>query len=242
MCRQSRPTLLLTRPAAASRRFADQARAAFGPDLPVLIAPLMVPEFYAPPLPDWQPEGMLFTSETGVEAFGRLKKGDGPAICVGPRTAEAAAAAGYQAEVVGGDAEGLVRELRARGLPGRWLHARGREAAGQLAERLNDAGMQVTELVVYAQNPLPLSEEALRLFTEMPERLVVPVFSPRSGRLLVEALGGLRCPGLRLAVISQAAARAVAPLGATRIEVAPTPDLEGMLSALFRLPELSPGA
>lgn len=242
MSRQSRPILLLTRPKAASQRFALQARAAFGADLPVEIAPLMAPVFYAPPLPEAPPRGMIFTSETGVEAFARLESRRGPAICVGPRTAEAAEAMGWQAEVVGGDAEGLVRELTARGLPGRWLHARGREAAGGMAGRLNAAGLQVDEAVVYAQEPLPLSARATRLLQDCPDQLVIPVFSPRSGTLLVQAAGGKPLTALRLAVISAAAAQTVAPFGARALEVAPTPDLAGMLAALSRLPGIASNA
>lgn len=233
---QYRPLLLLTRPEPASLRFADQARAMFGADFDVLISPLMTTVFYRPALPEWQPEGMIFTSETGVAAFAALESRRGTAICVGPRTAEAAADLGWQAEIVGGDAEGLVRELTARRLQGRWLHARGREAAGNLAGRLNAAGMQVHELVVYAQDPQPLSGEAADLLAACPGRVVIPVFSPRSGRLLVEALPRRSYPGLRLAVISEAAALAVAPLGAACTEIAPTPDLDGMLSAISRLP------
>lgn len=233
---QYRPLLLLTRPEPASLRFADQARAAFGTGFDVLIAPLMTTVFFHPALPEWQPEGMIFTSETGVAAFAALESRRGTAICVGPRTAEAAEAAGWQAEVVGGDAEGLVRELTARQLKGRWLHARGREAAGNLAGRLNAAGMEIHELVVYAQDPLPLSKEAADLLMHNPERLIIPVFSPRSGRLLAEALSDRPCPRLRLAVISAAAARAVAPLRADWVTIAPTPDLDGMLCALSDLP------
>ncbi|RRH76572.1 uroporphyrinogen-III synthase [Falsigemmobacter faecalis] len=233
---QYRPLLLLTRPEPASLRFADQARAAFGPEVDLLIAPLMQTVFYRPALPEWQPEGMIFTSETGVAGFAALESRRGAAICVGPRTAEAAAEHGWQAEVVGGDAEGLVRDLTARRLAGRWLHARGREAAGNLAGRLNAAGMAVTEAVVYAQDPLPLSAEAAEMLERCPERVVIPVFSPRSGRLLVDALPARAFPQLRLAVISEATARAVAPLSASAVAIAPTPDLDGMLSAISRLP------
>jgi len=162
MAAQSRPTLLLTRPEPAATRFAAQLRDRFGDGLEILSSPLMAPVFLAAPLPGGGWQGTIFTSETGVEGLRRLTDRRGPAICVGPRTAEAAQAAGWQAEVIGGDAEGLVAALAAQPRPGLWLHARGREAAGDLAARLRKAGMSVAEAVVYAQEPRPLTDRRPR--------------------------------------------------------------------------------
>ena len=239
MAAQSRPTLLLTRPEPAATRFAAQLRERFGDGLEILSSPLMAPVFLAPTLPGgWQ--GTIFTSETGVEGLRRLTGRRGPAVCVGPRTAEAAQAAGWQAEVIGGDANGLVAALTRQPRPGLWLHARGREAAGDLAARLRTAGMSVTEAVVYAQEPRPLTEAArARLMEGAP--VIVPLFSPRSAGLFVAQTGGTVAP-LLVAAISKAAADAVGPLGALRVECAPTPDGPGMLTALARLMGAGAGA
>lgn len=232
MARQSRPTVLLTRPAEASERFAAQMRARFG-DVPVVVSPLMAPAFLAPALPDaW--DGVILTSETGARALARLTARRGPAICVGPRTAAAAAALGWQAEAVGGDAEGLVAALAARGLAGRWLHARGREAAGDLAARLNAAGAEVAEAVVYAQVAQPLSAEA-RAVLSAAAPVVVAVFSPRSARLLAAEAGPAPRAPLAAVAISPAAAAPVQALARAGLEVAPTPDAAGMLEALGRV-------
>lgn len=239
MAAQSRPTLLLTRPEPAATRFAAQAREVLGEGLCIVGSPLMVPEFLAPDLPDgW--DGTLFTSETGVEGLRRLTPLRGPAVCVGPRTAEAAQAAGWQAEALGGDAEGLVAALCARPLQGRWLHARGREAAGDLAARLRAGGMQVEEAVVYAQEPRPLTPQARALLNGA-DPVVVALFSPRSARLFVAQAQGAAAP-LHVVAISRAAAEAAEPLRPQRVEVAATPDAPGMLAALARLTGAGPGA
>ena len=71
MARQSRaPTILLTRPQAQSRRFAQELRQVT--DLPVLIAPLMEAHVLAPDLPKASFRAVILTSETGAWAWLRL--------------------------------------------------------------------------------------------------------------------------------------------------------------------------
>ena len=238
MAAQSRPTLLLTRPEPAATRFAAQVRGAFGDGLAIVISPLMVPVVLDAPLPDgW--DGTLFTSEAGVAGLARLTARRGAAICVGPRTAAAAQAAGWQARALGGDANGLVAALAAAPLTGHWLHARGREA-GDLAGRLRAAGMAVTEAVVYAQEPQAPTPQA-RALLDGPAPLQVALFSPRSAQLFAAMARGAAAP-LHIAAISAAAARAVEPLAPRRVEIAATPDAPGMLAALARLSATGPGA
>ena len=112
--------VLLTRPAPQSRRFASQLAQRFGPRVAPLISPLMATQFLEAALPDGCPGGLIFTSQTGVEAAirmrGRLAErlrgaGAGPALrayCVGARTAEAARTAGFEAVSAAGDADALV--------------------------------------------------------------------------------------------------------------------------------------
>lgn len=243
MAIQSRLPVLLTRPAAAAQRFAEQISTIWPERLQPVIAPLMAPVFFSPDLPPEPLGQVIFTSETGVEALGRLTQTRGQAICVGPRTAQAAETLGWRAEIVGGDAEGLVRALTQAPRQGLWLHARGREAAGQMAARVRMGGMNVVEAVVYAQNAQPLASHAIACLTDKAP-LLVPVFSPRSGRILVEQLAPLQQAGARLAplhviAISQAAARAVESLLPQSVVIAPSPDAPGMIQALRQLPALS---
>jgi uroporphyrinogen-III synthase len=236
MTAQSRPVLLLTRPAEASRRFAAQAQARL-PGLGVVISPLLAPVFLAADLPGaW--DGVLFTSETGVEALARLTALRGPAVCVGTRTADAARAAGWQARALGGDAEGMVAGLTAAPLQGHWLHARGADAAGDLAARLRAAGMAVTEVIVYDQRPQPLSAQA-RAVLAGPGPVWLAVFSPRSARIFVAEAGDIAAP-VQAVAISPAAAAALG--GLCPVAVAAAPDASAMLDALAGLAGKDGGA
>jgi uroporphyrinogen-III synthase len=236
MTAQSRPVLLLTRPAEASARFAAQVQQRV-PGVRVVISPLMAPAFLAPGLPDgW--DGVLFTSETGVAGLTRLTDRRGPAVCVGARTADAAQAAGWQAQALGGDAEGMVAGLMAAPLQGHWLHARGADAAGDLAARLRAAGMAVTEAIVYDQRPQPLSAQAHAVLAG-PGPVWLAVFSPRSARLFVAEAGDIAAP-VQAVAISPAAAAVLT--GVCPVVVAARPDAAAMLDALGGLAGKDGGA
>lgn len=240
MPRQSRPLLILTRPAPAAQRFATdlaarlQVRGLSCPE--TLIFPLMAPESLNAALPEPPPDGVLFTSETGVAALSARVGWRVPAICVGPQTELVAQQNGWPARMLGGDAERMVEGLTAAPLQGRWLHARGEDAAAPLAEILSALGMRVSEAVVYRQAAQPMPPTARAAFAQSARPVLVPVFSPRSGRLLVAELdGGRLAAPLWLAAISAAAARAMEPLAPARVEIAETPDGPGMLKAVERL-------
>jgi uroporphyrinogen-III synthase len=120
----------------------------------------------------------------------------------------------------------------ASGERGPFLHARGREARGEVAARLRAAGIGCVEAVVYDQVALPLSAEAQALLAgDAP--VLVPLFSPMSAARLAAALAGipLRAP-LLVAAMSPAVSAAwtgPAPLG---LAVARRPDAPAMLDAL----------
>jgi uroporphyrinogen-III synthase len=128
-----RATLLLTRPRAASERFAAEIAAR---DLPleVVIAPLMeiVPTGDLPPLPEGA--ALIFTSSNAVEAAG---PGQGRrAWCVGARTRQAAAEAGFDAVLAGATADELVAHVVDLRPDGPLVHVHGRHQRGDVADRL----------------------------------------------------------------------------------------------------------
>jgi uroporphyrinogen-III synthase len=235
MARQSRPAVmppfLLTRPNAQGDRFADALRARFGPDLRIVTSPLMVRHDLTPALPD-DVAGLIFTSETGVAALGRLRPAEGlPAWCVGDRTAQAARQAGYEARSAAGDATALVALILAEAPPGPLLHARGEDSRGAVAERLTAAGIPTTEALVYAQRPKPLTAEARRLL-EGADAVILPLFSPRTALLLAaELAAGPALAPLWIVALSPAVAEAAAPLAPARHAVAATPDAVALLDA-----------
>ncbi len=232
MARQSRaPTLLLTRPAAQSQRFAQQLRARLG-DVAVVISPLMQTEFLQPALPARDFQAVIFTSETGVEAAMRLQINlPTRAFCVGNRTAAVARAEGFAAQSAEGEVEALAAMILASGINGPILHLRGADSAGDLAGVLTKGGLETVSLIVYRQNPLALSAAAMDLM-ESAQPILIPVFSPRSARLLVQALPKAVAGPLLIVAISKAAATAAEALGTAHITIAAHPDGENMLHAV----------
>ncbi len=217
------PVVLLIRPQQAAERFA--ARIA-----PMGLRALIAPMLRIVPVPHdaaalQAAKGLVFTSENGVRFAG---PGRGrPAWCVGPRTAEAAAAAGYDAITGPGDAARLIPLISDLG-PG-WLHAHGRHLA---------ATLPVPGVVVYDQQALPLPAPAQALLHGSAP-VILPLFSPRSARLAAQALAPLAAGGplapLRLIAISEAARKAWDahwPGPALPAVVTDTPDAEGVLRAL----------
>ncbi|MDO5706528.1 MAG: uroporphyrinogen-III synthase, partial [Paracoccus sp. (in: a-proteobacteria)] len=215
------PTVLLTRPDADSRRFADQLAAdADTSALPVLIAPLMriVPLPHDPAALE-AARGLLFTSAQAVPFAGA---GRGRiAYCVGGHTAGAARAAGFDVIEGPGDAAGLAPIVATATVP--LVHPRGRYLA-------RDLGAQ--GVIVYDQEQLPPEPTALDLLAgDAP--VILPLFSPRSARLAAGMAQGSRAP-LWIAPIS-VAARQAWDGPAARCETALTPDAPGIHAAIRRL-------
>lgn len=235
MVRQSRPSVLLIRPTDASARFAAQIAARFGDDLPVLLSPVLQPAFVTPAWDDAAIDGVIFSSETGVRGFCLASPLRGlPAWCVGPRTAEAAQAAGFAAQDCGGTAQTLLAHLRANPPAGRLIHARGRDTTGNLARDLRAAGVQADDAVVYAQNALPLTPEA-RALLHGASPVIVPLFSPRTGQIFATQLTpGLTAP-LWLVGLSAAVTRLASGIAAQRRGTAQAPTALAMLQAMERM-------
>lgn len=237
MAPQSRPLpVLLTRPSDRGDRFAADLAARFGDAVVPVSSPMMAPVFLAPDWPDAPYSSLILTSETGVEAAALLRDAGralpARAICVGDRTAQAAEAAGFAAASAQGDAEALIAMVLEGADDGPFLHLRGRDARGDIAPRLTAKGRPAHAAVVYAQDPLPLTDRARALLAgDAP--VVVPLFSPRSADLLA-AQGPFTAP-LLVAAISPAAAARASALRPDRLETALRPDAAAMMEALALL-------
>lgn len=230
--------LLLTRPEADSTRFARAARAA-GWQGEVLIAPLLRIALLPPPLAALEDAAALVvTSQHAVAALAAAtSRRDWPIWCVGPRTAEAARHAGFaQLQEGGGDAMALRATLLRDPPPAPVLHLRGAHASMDIAAELNAAGIPASACVVYDQIAQPLGADARARLAQGGD-LVLPVFSPRSARLLVEALHTDENPRARLHLlaISSAAEAAAQGMPWASIQCAQSPDARAMLAALGRV-------
>lgn len=238
MARQSRaPVVLLTRPAPQSQRFAQALQARL-PSVQVIVSPLMQTEWLHPPLPDRPFHALILTSETGAEAAGRLRATGTPlpatAFCVGPRTTEAARAAGFAAISADGDVHALAALIRAAHPQGPLLHIRGEDVAGNLTETLTNSGIETHSVTLYAQRPCPLSPAA-RTLLQAEGPVLVPLFSPRSAQILAQALpADVKAP-LWIAAISPAAATEAQALTPARLTIAPHPDGGNMLHTVLQM-------
>lgn len=224
-------TILITRPEPEASRFADRLRADHGPGVAVLCAPLMR-TCWTGELPALSgAETLIFTSRHGVAGFCRQSdRRDLPGYAVGPATARAAHEAGLSAVACGGDAGALLQRIAEDGARGPFLHARGAHVAADIAGALRAAGKDAAQAVVYEQTPLPLSDAA-RTALAGTAPVVVPVMSPRSGRLLMAALRTL--PGrpaapLFFAAISRNAAQTIPAGTAVQVRAARLPDAQSV--------------
>ncbi|GLS86216.1 uroporphyrinogen III methyltransferase [Cypionkella aquatica] len=231
MARQSHPTILLTRPAQQSQRFAAQIGGA-------VISPLMRPEFSTPHLPREDFSAIVLTSETGAEAAGRISATGAPlpkrAFCVGNRTADAAQKLGFEASSAAGDADDLLAHILRAQPAGQVLLLRGQDSAGDLQNRLVLAGIPTVSLVIYRQIALQLNDEAITIL-QGAAPVILPVFSPRSARILAAELRRIAAVApIWLAALSAAVADGF-DFPTVRTEIALRPDSAAMRAAIDAL-------
>ena len=209
------PTVLLTRPLPAARRFAGLI------DAPCVISPLMAPDWLDPGPPP-EAEAYIFTSATAVAGWTRLHSARGVAYCVGDRTAQVAREAGFQAQSAKGDVTSLAALLDT--LPQQTLlHVRGTHVAG-------DLGARVKPYTVYEQRPRDLTPEATALLASN-ATVILPLFSPRSVALFAAQNSPLQARLVPVA-ISKAVGKGIAEAGLGTAMIADVPDAPGMARAI----------
>lgn len=179
-------------------------------------------------------ETLVFTSRNGVEGFCRLSPGRNlRAYAVGAATAEAARAQGFDAIAAEGDAASLLALIEREGARGPFLNPRGEHVAADIAGALRAQGSEAADVIVYTQEAQPLSPEARRaLDGDAP--VILPLMSPRNGRLFFADAGDVRAP-LLVAAMSRNVADTVPEGAATRLIVAKTPDMGALCAALHDL-------
>ncbi|GAA5074744.1 uroporphyrinogen-III synthase [Roseibacterium beibuensis] len=228
MSDNAKPLILLTRPKAQSERFARALRDRLG-EVEVVIAPLMeVVPLTAPPEAA-QARTLIFTSENAVPQAGA--GAHRVAWCVGRRTALAAQKAGFLPISVDGTADDLVARLAHERPEGPIWHLHGTHVRGDIAGRLEQAGIAVHEAAVYDQRtvtPDPAFLAGLRR-----PGAILPIFSPRSAKLLAKAAGD-RPPRLTLIAISVAARDALPDPWQSGVDVAESPNAEAILEEIAR--------
>jgi len=227
----SLPTLLLTRPKAQALPVQTAVQAALGFDVCTVFSPVLQIERREVAVDLDRYGGVIVTSVHGVATMnltGRV------AHCVGARTAEAALEIGARQGQVGRDADDLVEQILSTGTPGPLIHLRGEHTRGDIAARLSSAGIETHEAVVYAQSPLPLTAPARDLI-EGEGVVVLPLYSPRSARLVGQAVDQVG-PNVRVIAFSPSVANAFQVETGRMPDVCATPvgtEMVGAIVAAF---------
>lgn len=220
-------TVLLTRPRAQAERYA----ATLGANLPVVISPILtiVPRAQAVDLTNYA--GVILTSENAARVLAELVDvAKVRAWCVGDRTTLVAADLGMDAVSAVGDASDLVEMLLMQRPEGALLHAHGAETRGNVAQQLAAEGIPVMTKVIYDQVETPLSDQA-RAVLAGSDPVVLPLFSPRSARLVGDAAQGANAP-LVIVALSPAVMRAWTGPKPESFTVADHPDAAHMTKAI----------
>jgi uroporphyrinogen-III synthase len=156
---------------------------------------------------------LIFTSANAIRAIAahplltKLKKI--PAHVVGPQSAQAAEAAGFNdVRVAGGSADTLARHMIATLDPndGTILYISGRDSAVDLAGRLRTADFAVNRVIAYEAQPAASLSPGVKSGADG-----VLLYSPRSARIWVElverdGLGGIARAMPHLCISTNAAA------------------------------------
>ncbi|MEM6663909.1 MAG: uroporphyrinogen-III synthase [Pseudomonadota bacterium] len=178
-------------------------------------------------------QALFFTSANGVAAWAASQPmRDLPAFCVGPRTARTARSAGFR-DVRESDSgvPGLLKDAAAENIRvGHYL--RGADIAHDLIGHMGEAGITVSEQVVYASVPTRGPPDRAHDALSRCEIDMISVWSPRGAKLLRDQIGaieGFRPGSTDLLAISENAAAPLEPAGFRRIYVSKTPDADAMV-------------
>ncbi|MDO9639175.1 MAG: uroporphyrinogen-III synthase [Pseudotabrizicola sp.] len=239
MLSQSRALpVLITRPEPQASRFASALRDRYGNRVDPVLTPLLEPSFLTPDLRGMSFRSVVLTSETGARAAAALAGLPAQAFCVGDRTAEVATDLGFQAISAKGDAGDLFHLVRTQPEHAPFLHLRGQDTRGDLVARLAGAGLRAHDAVVYVQQPVALSQDAVRVLSAGGP-VIVPLFSPRTATLFRAALQS-EIPDetvlsrLRIIAFSAAVAETFTDCQAGHLAIAAAPTLAELFLALDR--------
>ncbi|WP_299547839.1 uroporphyrinogen-III synthase [uncultured Tateyamaria sp.] len=218
----------MTRPHTAAKRFVAE----MPDDLKSQVRPLYSPLLSIVSMADGDTiateEAAIFTSSNGVA--NAPAGADRVAYCIGAATTERAKEHGWAAQLVGQTADELVAHLATVPLSQALVHIRGRHTRGDIVSRLQAAGQEARDWVVYDQRLHPLSESAHDALLRE-ELTIVPLFSPRTAMQF--AREAPRTTSIRVIALSDAVADAVQPVQTDSVAV--QPDATAMYEAMRQI-------
>jgi uroporphyrinogen-III synthase len=223
----TKPILIVTRPSPQGQSFARDVVRGLENAIDVILSPQqMIQPVEVGQIPS--ADQYIFTSAHGVTRAQRLGLTGKRAWWVGERTAHLAREAGFDAVAAGGSQQDLFGLIHASKPKGKILHLSGVHVQGDLVEKLSELGCDVQRIVVYDQVEIPLTQQAIDAFQgERP--VVLPLFSPRSARMLVRAVE-MTAP-VNIVAISAAVAQEARDLPVQQVVVAEWPDGPSMIRA-----------
>lgn len=228
--------VLVTRPEPAA---SDTATALSKLGLHPVIAPLLSPQWLSPTLPiDVTYDAIALTSANAVRGLHRIEGASAlhglPAFAVGDHTAEAARTAGFtDIRSADGDFADLVALLSGSLVHGTVLYPRGHHVSGDLAAALTDSGLGVTDIVVYAMDPIAELPVAVQDALTSGEIAGVLLYSRRTAQVfadLASALPASRKQALAMLCLSAQVAEPLGPAGFTDIHIADAPNQAAILA------------
>ncbi len=218
----TKPTLVLTRPQAASERVAR----ALGVANEAVISPIIRIEPTGEEAALADGEAVIITSFNALSFVPDIAGRD--AYVVGERSASEVKARGGRVRFVAQDVSQLVHELETNRLNSdAFMHIRGRHTRGGIAERLLNA----RDVVVYDQVSQPLDDMARGVLTGN-AHVVLPLYSPRSAAILAHEIGGASGPNVQTLAISEAVAEVWQRETGGRAAVCSVPSGKEMLKQL----------
>lgn len=216
------PILLLTRTEPNAKRVLAAVEARLGHAVDHVISPLIRIEDIDGPTPS--ETELILTSPEGARRAVELGT-HGRAWCVGDSTARIASEAGFTVVNAGADAQALIATILDQRPDAPMVHLRGQHQRGDIVEALTRAHLTCRSQITYDQVAQPLTVQALdALGGERP--VVLPLFSPRTTRILLTNSDTITAPVTYVA-ISAAAANGVDP-----VRVAPVPGFDSMIETI----------
>ena len=212
------PSLLITRPIASAACFVAGLAKDIQRDATIVVSPLLEIVSTGVQIDLTGFRGVIFTSSNAVAL---APKGiQRPAFCVGQKTAKRAEAAGWSVIAEERTADQLVTRLAELAPTGPLLHLAGAHRRGDIADRLSALGTPTEVIVLYSQNKLDLTTQAIELLNGE-DPVVVPLFSPRSAAQFIEQAPDLH--NVTIIAMSEAVAKYCLNRGAARVLIASTP-------------------
>lgn len=228
------PHVLIIRPNPSAQVFADRLRDNLGKDCAICLSPIMRIEEIVPQRIDVSDYvGFVITSSHAAASAARIGAAQGmECYCVGEATAHKARDAGLRVLMTALNADALADRLQNSAIQGKLLYLRGSHVASDLSKRLNRAGLETDEEILYRQVDEILTPEALALL-QGNAPVILPLFSSRSAALFFEQ-ASVSAP-LLVAAISEAVAKHVPSSVATTLRIAEAPTAEAMQHAIVAL-------